>query len=111
MDGLLHYRTSRVGRPPQGLRRVFEELRRHLERQVPGQEILIDRMLLALLADGHLLVDGGLVGNLPVDIVRDMGVDVVIAVDVEFPLYTLEELQSAITVSEQMLTILIRKEI
>jgi NTE family protein len=60
--------------------------------------------------DGHLLVDGGLVGNLPVDIVRDMGVDVVIAVDVEFPLYTLEELQSAITVSEQMLTILIRKE-
>ena len=60
--------------------------------------------------DGHLLVDGGLVGNLPVDIVRDMGVDVVIAVDVEFPLYTLEELQSVITVSEQMLTILIRKE-
>jgi NTE family protein len=60
--------------------------------------------------DGHMLVDGGLVGNLPVDIVRDMGVDVVIAVDVEFPLYTLAELQSAITVSEQMLTILIRKE-
>ena len=60
--------------------------------------------------DGHLLVDGGLVGNLPVDIVRDMGVDIVIAVDVEFPLYTLDELQSAITVSEQMLTILIRKE-
>ncbi|MDH3585680.1 MAG: patatin-like phospholipase family protein [Gammaproteobacteria bacterium] len=60
--------------------------------------------------DGHLLVDGGLVGNLPVDIVRDMGVDVVIAVDVEFPLYTLDELRSAITVSEQMLTILIRKE-
>jgi NTE family protein len=60
--------------------------------------------------DGHLLVDGGLVGNLPVDVVRDMGVDVVIAVDVEFPLYELEELQSAITVSEQMLTILIRKD-
>jgi NTE family protein len=60
--------------------------------------------------DGHLLVDGGLVGNLPVDVVRDMGVDVVIAVDVEFPLYALDELQSAITVSEQMLTILIRKE-
>jgi NTE family protein len=60
--------------------------------------------------DGHLLVDGGLVGNLPVDIVREMGVDVVIAVDVEFPLYKLDELQSAITVSEQMLTILVRKE-
>ena len=60
--------------------------------------------------DGHLLVDGGLVGNLPVDIVRDMGVDVVIAVDVEFPLYAPEELRSAITISEQMLTILIRQE-
>ena len=60
--------------------------------------------------DGHLLVDGGLVGNLPVDIVREMGVDVVIAVDVEFPLYAPEELQSAINISEQMLTILVRKE-
>ncbi|HSM30724.1 MAG TPA: patatin-like phospholipase family protein, partial [Woeseiaceae bacterium] len=60
--------------------------------------------------DGHLLVDGGLVGNLPVDIVREMGVDVVIAVDVEFPLYAPDELQSAISISEQMLTILIRRE-
>ncbi len=60
--------------------------------------------------DGHLLVDGGLVGNLPVDIVREMGVDVVIAVDVEFPLYAPEELESALTISEQMLTILIRRE-
>jgi len=60
--------------------------------------------------DGHLLVDGGLVGNLPVDIVREMGVDVVIAVDVEFPLYAPDELQSAITISEQMLTILIRRD-
>ena len=41
---------------------------------------------------------------------RRMGVDVVIAVDVEFPLYKLDELQSAITISEQVLTILIRKE-
>ncbi len=60
--------------------------------------------------DGRLLVDGGLVGNLPVDIMQQMGVDVVIAVDVEFPLYDAEELGSALTFSEQMLTILIRKE-
>jgi NTE family protein len=31
--------------------------------------------------DDRLLVDGGLVNNLPVDVVRDMGADVVIAVD------------------------------
>lgn len=36
--------------------------------------------------DGRLLVDGGLVGNLPVDVMQAMGVDIVIAVDVEFPL-------------------------
>ncbi len=60
--------------------------------------------------DDHLLVDGGLVGNLPVDIMQAMGVDIIIAVDVEFPLYSPEELGSALTISEQMLTILIRKE-
>lgn len=60
--------------------------------------------------DDRWLVDGGLVGNLPVDIMQEMGVDIIIAVDVEFPLYSPEELQSAVTISEQMLTILIRKE-
>lgn len=60
--------------------------------------------------DGHTLVDGGLVGNLPVSVVRDMGVDIIIAVNVEFPLYAPEKLQSALAISEQMLTILIRKE-
>lgn len=60
--------------------------------------------------DGHLLVDGGLVGNLPVDVMRSMGVDVIIAVDVEFPLYGPDELDSALAISEQVLTILIRNE-
>ena len=60
--------------------------------------------------DGKLLVDGGLIGNLPVNVMQQMGVDVIIAVDVEFPLYESEELGSVLTISEQMLTILIRKE-
>ena len=60
--------------------------------------------------DGRLLVDGGLVGNLPINVMQAMDVDVVIAVDVEFPLYKREELESALTISEQMLTILMRKE-
>jgi len=63
-----------------------------------------------VLIDNRLLVDGGLVGNLPVDVMQAMDVDVIIAVDVEFPLYSREELESALTISEQMLTILIRKE-
>ena len=60
--------------------------------------------------DDRLLVDGGIVGNLPIDVIQALGVDVVIAVDVEFPLYGEEELGSVLTISEQMLTILIRKE-
>jgi len=60
--------------------------------------------------DDRLLVDGGLVGNLGVDVMQAMGVDVIIAVDVEFPLYGPDELDSALTISEQMLTILIRKD-
>jgi NTE family protein len=60
--------------------------------------------------DDDLLVDGGLVGNLPIDVMREMDVDIVIAVNVEFPLYAIEDLESALAISEQMLTILIRKE-
>lgn len=60
--------------------------------------------------DGRTLVDGGLVGNLPVDAMRSMDVDIIIAVDVEFPLYPPEQLQSALEITGQMLTILIRKE-
>ncbi|MEX2496925.1 MAG: patatin-like phospholipase family protein [Woeseia sp.] len=63
-----------------------------------------------VLVDGRLLVDGGLAGNLPVDTMKEMGVDVVIAVDVEFPLYTRDELDSAVGITAQVLTILIRKE-
>jgi len=60
--------------------------------------------------DGKLLADGGAVANLPVDVVRDMDVDIIIAVDVEFPLYGPNELESAPAITEQILTILTRKE-
>ena len=60
--------------------------------------------------DGRLLVDGGLVGNLPVSVMQELDVDVIIAVDVEFPMYSEDELTSAVTISEQMLTMLIRRE-
>ena len=60
--------------------------------------------------DGRKLVDGGLTGNVPVDAIRGMGVDIIIAVDVEFPLYSPEQLNSALEITAQMLTILIQKE-
>jgi MoxR-like ATPase len=36
----------------------FEELRGHLTRRIIGQDVLVERLLIALLADGHLLVEG-----------------------------------------------------
>jgi len=51
---------------------------------------------------GQLLVDGGLVRNLPVDVARDMGADVIIAVDVGTKLATKEELDSVIAIVYQM---------
>ncbi len=58
--------------------------------------------------DGRLLADGGLVENLPVDVARAMGVDVLIVVDVSFPLYNREELTSPLEVTNQAFAILIR---
>src|SRR5690606_30470647 len=63
-----------------------------------------------VVVDGRMLVDGGLVGNVPVETMKEMGVDVIIAVDVEFPLYSREEIQSAVGITAQVLTILIHKE-
>ncbi len=41
-----------------GLRAELIGLRRHVERQILGQSGLVERLLIALLADGHLLVEG-----------------------------------------------------
>jgi MoxR-like ATPase len=40
------------------LREQFSRLRRHVEGQILGQEGLVERLMIALLADGHLLVEG-----------------------------------------------------
>ncbi len=52
--------------------------------------------------DGYLLVDGGLVRNLPVDVARDMGADVVIAVDVGTKLAGKSELTNVLAIVYQM---------
>jgi len=49
-----------------------------------------------------LLVDGGLVNNLPVDVARDMGADVVIAVDVGTPLMGKNEINTVLSIVSQM---------
>ena len=61
--------------------------------------------------DAKLLVDGGLVRNLPVDIVRKMGADTVIAVNLGTPLLEREALNSAIGVTVQMIAILTEQNV
>ena len=59
--------------------------------------------------DGRLLVDGGMANNLPVSVVREMGADVVIAVDISTPLLTEEQLTSILSVTEQLTSFLTRR--
>jgi NTE family protein len=59
----------------------------------------------------ELLVDGGLADNLPIDVARSMGVDILIVVDAGFPLQPRKSLSSLTGITNQMLSILLRKDI
>lgn len=59
----------------------------------------------------RLVVDGGLVRNLPIEMAHKMGADIVIAVNVGTPLSEENELGSAISVAQQMLQILTEQNV
>jgi len=59
--------------------------------------------------DGRLLVDGGVSSNLAIDAVRRMGADVVIAVDISTPLRGRNQLKSVIAITDQLTTIMTRR--
>jgi NTE family protein len=61
--------------------------------------------------DGRILGDGGLVDNLPVDVVRRMGADIVIAVNIGTPLATRDQLSSIIGLTSQMINILTEQNV
>jgi len=61
--------------------------------------------------DGRLLGDGGLVRNLPVEVAREMGADIVIAVNVGTPLLPRDSLASALGVAQQMINILTEQNV
>lgn len=50
----------------------------------------------------HILVDGGIANQVPADVVRAMGADIVIAVDVGTPLLLVEDSASVLTYAEQL---------
>ncbi len=93
---------------------------------VDGREVVFDRgplyiamrgsmsmpgIFAPLDLDGRMLGDGGLVKNLPVDIVKAMGAEVVIAINIGTPLMTREQLSSFLGVAEQSINILTEQNV
>ena len=61
--------------------------------------------------DGRLLVDGGVTNNLAVDAVREMGADIVIAVDISTPLASKAGLTSVVSIVDQLTNIITRANV
>lgn len=62
--------------------------------------------------EGHKLVDGGLVDNLPISVARELcHPDVIIAVNVGTPLKPAEEIDSLLSVTTQMIDILAKQNV
>ncbi len=61
--------------------------------------------------NGRLLIDGGIVRNLPVDIVREMGADIIICIDVDKPLPERKDLSGSLSILNQMIDIMMKKNV
>ncbi|WP_162145267.1 patatin-like phospholipase family protein [Chthoniobacter flavus] len=59
---------------------------------------------------GARLVDGGITDNLPIDVVKEMGADVVIAVESIDQLKKSSDLETATSIANQVLTIFVQKQ-
>lgn len=61
--------------------------------------------------DGRILGDGGLVDNLPVEVARSMGADIIIAVNIGTPLAGRETLGTLLGITSQMVNILTEQNV
>jgi NTE family protein len=61
--------------------------------------------------NNRLLIDGGIVRNVPVDIVREMGADIVICIDLDKPLPQRKEIGGSLSVLNQMIDIMMKKNV
>ena len=91
---------------------------------ISGERVVIDRgdlsiamkasMTVPLLfspvvQDTMLLVDGGLVSNIPADVARGLGADIVIAVDATSPLRPRDKLEAAWEFADQIMGVMMKK--
>ncbi len=56
--------------------------------------------------DGKLLVDGGITNNMPIDVAKAMGAEIIIAVDIGSPLLSKKNINNTLDVFDQLSTIL-----
>ena len=89
-----------------------------LEEVVLDNGYLVDAMMASMSVpgalppyelNGHMLVDGGVVNNMPVDIARSMGADIVIAVDISTDYKSREDFTGLFTVADQLSNYLVRR--
>jgi len=59
--------------------------------------------------NGHWLVDGGVTNNMPVNVARDMGADIVIAVDISTDYKDQEDFTNFLTMADQLSNYLVRR--
>lgn len=59
--------------------------------------------------NGHMLVDGGVTNNMPVDIARQMGADIIIAVDISSDYKNADDFTNFFTVADQLSNYLVRR--
>lgn len=89
-----------------------------LDEVVIGNGYLVDAMMASMSVpgalppyklNGHMLVDGGVVNSMPVDVARAMGADVVIAVDISTDYKTEDDFTGLFTVADQLSNYLVRR--
>ncbi|WP_050906818.1 patatin-like phospholipase family protein [Vibrio campbellii] len=89
-----------------------------LEEVVLDNGYLVDAMMASMSVpgalppyelNGHMLVDGGVVNNMPVDVARAMGADIVIAVDISTDYKSKEDFTGLFTVADQLSNYLVRR--
>jgi NTE family protein len=59
---------------------------------------------------GHLLVDGGITDNVPIDVARELGAQRLIVVNVGQPLTSEDQLTSPFSIANQMLTAMMKRQ-
>ncbi|MGC9404171.1 patatin-like phospholipase family protein [Vibrio genomosp. F10 str. 9ZC157] len=83
-----------------------------------GEGYLVDAMMASMSVpgvlppyeiDGKLLVDGGVTNNMPVDVARELGGDIVIAIDISSDYLNEEDFSSFLTVADQLSNYLVRR--